>query len=50
MTKAIKAERAGAKAIIIMDNREEEMYIEMIHDQTSQIPTIPAAFLVGKSG
>ncbi|KAK7080721.1 PA domain [Halocaridina rubra] len=52
VSKAVKAEEAGALAIIVMDNNIEndELYIEMVDDNTDREPRIPAAFLLGKSG
>ncbi|KAG7162142.1 Protease-associated domain-containing protein 1-like [Homarus americanus] len=52
VSKAIKAEQAGALAVIVMDNNPEndEFYIEMVKDDTNRDPKIPAAFLLGKSG
>ncbi|KAK3886331.1 hypothetical protein Pcinc_009507 [Petrolisthes cinctipes] len=52
VSKAITAEQAGAVAVIVMDNNPEndELYVEMVDDKTSRHPTIPAAFLLGRSG
>lgn len=52
VSKAIKAAEAGAVAIIVTDNNTEndELYIEMVDDNTHRQPDIPAAFLLGKSG
>lgn len=42
----------GASAIIIADydNRNDELYIEMVDDKTTRKTHIPATFLVGKNG
>lgn len=52
MSKAVTAEQAGAVAVIVMDNNREndELYVEMVDDKTSRHPSIPAAFLLGRSG
>lgn len=52
VSKAVKAEEAGALAVIVMDSNPEndELYIEMVDDNTNRKPKIPAAFLLGKSG
>lgn len=52
VSKAIKAEAAGALAIIVMDNdtSNDESYIEMVDDNTNRDPSIPAGFLLGRSG
>ncbi|XP_076030220.1 PRADC1-like protein [Oratosquilla oratoria] len=52
VSKTIKAEEAGAVAIIVThsDASNDEVYIEMIDDNTGRNPQIPAAFLLGRSG
>ncbi|KAK8738977.1 hypothetical protein OTU49_003769 [Cherax quadricarinatus] len=52
VSKAVKAEEAGALAVIVMDNNpdNDELYIEMVDDNTNREPKIPAAFLLGRSG
>lgn len=52
VSKAVKAEEAGAIAVIVTDNNvdNDELYIEMVDDNTQRQATIPAAFLLGKSG
>ena len=52
VSKAIKAEQAGAIAIIVTEtqNEEEQGYIEMIADETGRKPSIPAYFLLGSNG
>jgi hypothetical protein len=52
VSKALKAEEAGAIAIVICDNNEKEAdyYIEMIDDTTDRQTSIPAGFLLGKNG
>lgn len=52
VSKAVQAEKAGALAIIVMDKNSEndDMYIEMVDDSTKRNPSIPAGFLLGRSG
>ncbi|MPC30268.1 Protease-associated domain-containing protein 1 [Portunus trituberculatus] len=52
VSKAVKAEQAGALAVIVMDNDKDndEMYVEMVEDNTDRNPNIPAGFLLGRSG
>ncbi|KAG0712544.1 Protease-associated domain-containing protein 1 [Chionoecetes opilio] len=52
VSKAVKAEAAGALAVIVMDNNKDndEQYVEMVEDNTHRNPNIPAAFLLGRSG
>ncbi|XP_027231783.1 PRADC1-like protein isoform X1 [Penaeus vannamei] len=52
VSKAVKAEQSGAIAVIVMDNNadNDELYIEMVDDNTNREPAIPAAFLLGRSG
>lgn len=52
LSKAVRAEELGAKAIIISDNDAEsdDYYIEMVDDNTLREVHIPAAFLLGKNG
>lgn len=46
------AERAGARAVIITDvtKSNEDYFIEMIDDDSSEEANIPAGFLMGKNG
>ncbi|KAL5273306.1 PRADC1 family protein [Megaselia abdita] len=52
--KALYAQMAGAKVILVTENNvsspEFDYYIEMVHDNSSSDPNIPAAFLLGKNG
>lgn len=54
LTKALNAEKAGAKVVLVTENNmqspEYDYYIEMVHDNTSKDVNIPAAFLLGKNG
>ncbi|CAL4071352.1 unnamed protein product, partial [Meganyctiphanes norvegica] len=52
VSKAVQAEKAGALAIIVMDSNSDndDMYIEMVDDSTKRNPSIPAGFLLGRSG
>lgn len=53
LTKAIMAEEAGARGVIITDTRNElnnNYFIEMVHDNTSRDTNIPAAYLLGRNG
>jgi hypothetical protein len=52
VSKAIQAERAGAVAVIVMDedDENEEIFIDMVVDGTKRDVTIPAGFLVGRNG
>lgn len=52
MSKTVKAEEVGARAIIVanQDPESDEFYIEMINDNTSREVHIPAGFLLGKNG
>jgi len=52
LSKTIKAEEVGARAIIVanQDPESDEFYIEMINDNTSREVHIPAGFLLGKNG
>ncbi|CAH1119313.1 unnamed protein product [Phaedon cochleariae] len=51
-TKALIAERAGARAVIIsdIDLSNEEYFIEMIDDNSVEEVNIPAGYLMGKNG
>lgn len=51
-TKTLVAERAGARAVIITDisKSNEDYFIEMIDDDSSDEAHIPAGFLMGKNG
>jgi hypothetical protein len=52
LSKTVKAEEVGARAIIItnQDPESDEFYIEMIDDNTFREAHIPAGFLLGKNG
>jgi len=52
VTKALNAERFGAKAVIISDNNYEDVtqWIDMIGDGTDRQVRIPAYFMLGKDG
>ena len=52
MDKCIVAQTNGMIGIIIDDNDEQndDMYVEMITDNTTRNCSIPAAFLLGKDG
>jgi hypothetical protein len=52
VSKALKAEEAGAIAIVICDSDPDEagFFIEMINDVTGRDSSIPAGFLLGKNG
>lgn len=51
LSKTIRAEEAGARAVIIADNKEsDEYFTEMIDDLTGRNTNIPATFLLGKNG
>jgi len=52
VSKTIKAEKVGAIGVIITDYdpQNDDLYIEMIEDQTERKPNIPAVFLVGRNG
>lgn len=54
LEKAIRAQQAGARAIIVTDSLGSEddlgYYIEMVHDNTQRDVNIPAGFLLGKNG
>ncbi len=52
LSKAVKAQEAGAIAVIITDNDAEndELYVSMQDDTTEREVAIPAAFLLGKNG
>lgn len=52
LSKAINAEKAGAAAVIIMDNDHSnyERFIDMIQDETNRKTMLPAYFLLGKDG
>ena len=52
LTKTINAEKAGALAAIIFDNKEDNdnSMIDMIQDETQRTTTIPSFFLLGKDG
>lgn len=49
--KAIVAEEAGCKGIIIFDyNQKSEIYIGMVDDDSVKQSNIAAAFLLGQNG
>ena len=52
LTKTISAEKAGALAAIIFDNKRDndDSMIDMIKDETDRTTTIPSFFLLGKDG
>jgi hypothetical protein len=52
LSKTVKAEEVGARAIIVanQDPESDEFYIEMIDDNTFREVHIPAGFLLGKNG
>ena len=52
LAKCIVAESNGMVAIIIYDNNDsnDDMYIEMVTDNTTRNCSIPAAFILGKDG
>jgi len=52
LSKAVKAEEVGAKAIIVADHdsTSDDYFIEMIDDKTMREVHIPAGFLLGKNG
>lgn len=52
LSKAFRAELAGALGVIIMDSDydDDENYVEMVDDKTDRQVSIPTAFLLGKNG
>lgn len=53
LTKAVNVERLGGRAIIVTDSESldgDEVYIEMIDDDSGRETKIPAGFLLGKNG
>ena len=52
VTKTINAQSAGAVAVVIADDdhSNDQMYVDMIDDNTERSVSIPAAFLLGKDG
>lgn len=51
LTKTIMAEDAGAIGVIITDTRmHDDFFIEMVHDNSSRDPEIPACYLLGRDG
>ncbi|KAL0269090.1 UNVERIFIED_CONTAM: hypothetical protein PYX00_006927 [Menopon gallinae] len=52
LTKSLNVEKAGALAIIVSDydKDNDDLYIEMIDDNTFRQVNIPAGFLLGKNG
>ena len=51
-SKALKAQEAGASAVIITepDQENDDLYIQMVDDTTGREVSIPTAFLLGKNG
>lgn len=52
VSKTLRAEEVGAVAVIISDYKpsNDDLFIEMLDDETLRQTNIPAAFLVGKNG
>lgn len=50
VTKALIAEMAGARAVIITDTTDDDFYIEMVHDNSTNDVNIPVAYLLGRNG
>lgn len=54
LTKTINIERLGGRAVIITessaDEGDNEIYIEMVDDDSGRQTNIPAGFLLGKNG
>lgn len=54
LTKTVNIERLGGKAVIITestaDEGDNEIYIEMVDDDSGRQSNIPAGFLLGKNG
>ena len=52
VTKTLNGQRAGAVAVVITDNdiSNDQMYIDMIDDNTDRTVEIPATFLLGRDG
>lgn len=53
LKKTVNAENAGAIAVIVTDletSTDEEIYIEMIHDNSTHDTNIPAGYLLGRNG
>ena len=51
VSKAINAEEAGAVAVIVTEkDTMNDIYIQMVADETGREPSIPAFFLLGKNG
>lgn len=52
LSKTVRAEEVGARAVIVSDYDEDgdEYYVEMIDDKTFRDVNIPAGFLLGKNG
>ncbi|KAL4232069.1 hypothetical protein ACF0H5_009645 [Mactra antiquata] len=52
VTKSIHAQEAGAVAVIITDNdmKNDQLFIDMVDDETEREVYIPAYFLLGKDG
>ena len=52
VSKTLRAEEVGAVAVIISDYKpsNDDLFIEMLDDETFRQTNIPAAFLVGKNG
>jgi hypothetical protein len=52
LSKAVKAQEAGAVGVIItdQDKNNDDLYVSMVDDTTQRTVTIPTAFLLGKNG
>lgn len=52
MSKAINAEKSGAKAVVVMDNNvaNDDTLIDMVDDGSHRTTQISAFFLLGKDG
>ena len=52
MSKVIRAQEAGAVAVIVTELSEEndEFFISMVDDTTKRQVNIPAGYLLGKNG
>ncbi len=51
MTKTLRAEEAGAYAVIVTDvEKGDDIMIEMVTDETGRIAHIPALYLPGNHG
>lgn len=54
LTKTVNIERLGGRAVIVTESESlegtDDMYIEMIDDESGRDAKIPAGFLLGKNG